>query len=384
MCDFSYRKEQMKYANTSDNHLGHLKTPTAHIIQSFKSSILTESNKDLDILFIAGDLFDRLLDLNSKEVQLIIEFFNYLLSYCYSNNILIRVLEGTPSHDWQQSSTLVKLNDIRTHKCDLKYHKFLDIEYIERIGKYVLYIPDEWTNSHDELELQIQEKLNQHSITKVDIAIMHGQFKYQLAGKKYNGFYFKEEYFLNLVRGYIHVGHYHMFSKFDRILANGSLERLAHGEEAPKGYVIVEDDKYTFVENTNAYTYVTLNITNATTLERLDKLIAKYPVNSYIRLLLSKEHEFNINFNELKLRYLDYHMKKIVKENLSDISGSISYVLNEDELEISNTFTIDNDIYTLLQNNIKVKYELTDIENKKLLGYIDIFKDLNKQESEVI
>ena len=69
----------------------------------------------------------------------------------------------------------------------LKYHKFLDIEYIERIGKYVLYIPDEWTNSHDELELQIQEKLNQHSITKVDIAIMHGQFKYQLAGKKYNG-----------------------------------------------------------------------------------------------------------------------------------------------------------------------------------------------------
>lgn len=374
----------LKYSVSSDVHLGHLKTPTAHIIQSFKSSILTESNKDLDVLFIAGDLFDRLLDLNSKEVQLIIEFFNYLLSYCYSNNILIRVLEGTPSHDWQQSSTLVKLNDIRTHKCDLKYHKFLDIEYIERIGKYVLYIPDEWTNSHDELELQIQEKLNQHSITKVDIAIMHGQFKYQLAGKKYNGFYFKEEYFLNLVRGYIHVGHYHMFSKFDRILANGSLERLAHGEEAPKGYVIVEDDKYTFVENTNAYTYVTLNITNATTLERLDKLIAKYPVNSYIRLLLSKEHEFNINFNELKLRYLDYHMKKIVKENLSDISGSISYVLNEDELEISNTFTIDNDIYTLLQNNIKVKYELTDIENKKLLGYIDIFKDLNKQESEVI
>lgn len=374
MCDFSYRKEQMKYANTSDNHLGHLKTPTAHIIQSFKSSILTESNKDLDVLFIAGDLFDRLLDLNSKEVQLIIEFFNYLLSYCYSNNILIRVLEGTPSHDWQQSSTLVKLNDIRTHKCDLKYHKFLDIEYIERIGKYVLYIPDEWTNSHDELELQIQEKLNQHSITKVDIAIMHGQFKYQLAGKKYNGFYFKEEYFLNLVRGYIHVGHYHMFSKFDRILANGSLERLAHGEEAPKGYVIVEDDKYTFVENTNAYTYVTLNITNATTLERLDKLIAKYPVNSYIRLLLSKEHEFNINFNELKLRYLDYHMKKIIKENISD-ANSITYILDDtDQVELTESFVLDSNIHGTLLNTIKSKYTLTDIEDAKLLSYIEIFK----------
>lgn len=374
----------MKYATCSDIHIGHIKTPTSHIISSFKNSILTEQNKDLDVLFIAGDLFDRLLDLNSKEVHLIIEFFNYLLTYCYSNNILLRVLEGTPGHDWQQSSTLVKLNDIRTHKCDLKYHRFLDIEYIERIDKHILYIPDEWTNSHDDLELQIQEKLNQYSITKVDIAIMHGQFKYQFAGKNYNGFYFKEEYFLNIVNNYIHVGHYHMFSKFDRIIANGSLERLAHGEEAAKGYVIVEDDKYTFIENKNAYTYVTLNITNSTTLERLDKMISKYPVNSYIRLLINKEHEFNINFNELKLHYLDYHMKKIIKENISDSSGSVNYILNDDDIELSNTFTIDSDIYNLLQNNIKAKYELNDSENLKLLNYIEIFKDVNKQESEVI
>lgn len=372
----------MKYSVTSDNHLGHLKTPTAHIIQSFKNSILTENNKNLDVLFIAGDLFDRLLDLNSKEVQLIIEFFNYLLTYCHSNNILIRVLEGTPSHDWQQSSILVKLNDIRAHKCDLKYHKFLDIEYIERIGKYVLYVPDEWTNSHDDLEFQIQEKLNQHSITKVDIAIMHGQFKYQLAGKKYNGFYFKEEYFLNIVRGYIHVGHYHIFSKFDRIIANGSLDRLAHGEEAAKGYVIVENDKYTFIENTNAYTYKTLNITNATTIERLDKLIAKYPINSYIRLLVNKDHPFNINFNELKLRYLDYHIKKIIKENISD-SNSITYILDESEkLEVSDSFILDSNIYQTLITNIKSKYELTDLEMSKLLDYAEIFKHVEETEHE--
>lgn len=372
----------MKYANTSDNHLGHLKTPTAHIINSFKTTILTEGNKDLDILFIAGDLFDRLLDLNSKEVQLIIEFFNYLLTYCYVNNILLRILEGTPGHDWQQSTILVKLNEIRTNKCDLKYHKFLDIEYIERVDKYVLYIPDEWTSSHDELELQIQEKLNQYSITQVDIAIMHGQFKYQLAGKKYHGFYFKEEYFLNLVRGYIHVGHYHMFSKFDRIIANGSLERLAHGEEAPKGYVIVEDNNYTFIENKNAYTYATLNITNATTLDRLDKLISKFPINSYIRLLVSKEHEFNINFNELKLRYLDYHMKKIIKENISD-SNSITYILDEsDQLEVSDSFILDSNIHQTLLTNIKAKHELTNPEMGKLLGYVEIFKHVEETVNE--
>jgi DNA repair exonuclease SbcCD nuclease subunit len=364
----------LKYAVCSDIHLGHLKTPTQHIINSFKTSILNNNNKDIDILFISGDLFDRLLDLNSKEVHYIIEFFSYLLSYCQINNILLRVLEGTPSHDWQQSSILFKLNEIRSFKCDLKYHKVLDIEYIEQHNKYVLYVPDEWTNSHDELENQIQEKLNKHSITKVDIAILHGQFKYQLAGKTYGGFHYKEEYFLKLVTGYIHVGHYHVYSKFDRILVNGSLERLAHGEESPKGYIVVEDNNYSFVENTNSYTYVTLNITNTITLDKLDKLIARYPVNSFIRLLLNKEHEFNINFSAIKLRYLDYNLKKKIKELASE-AGSLTYILTDDnDIEVSEVFILDTDIYNLLLNNIIAKHTLTDIENTKLLKYTEIFK----------
>ena len=373
----------MRYLCCSDIHLGHLKTPTSHIINSFKKSILTDSNKDISILFISGDLFDRLLDLNSKDVSPIIDFFNYLLNYCYVNDILLRVLEGTPSHDWLQSNTIVKLNEIRQNKCDLKHIKVLDVEYIEKVNKYVLYIPDEWVHSHDELEVQIQEKLNKLLITNVDIAILHGQFNYQLAGKKYNGFFFKEEYFLKLVKGFIHVGHYHMFSKFDRIIANGSLERLAHGEEQPKGYVLVEDDKYTFIENTNSYTYTTLNITNATTLERLDKLIAKFPVNSYIRLMLNKDHEFNINFTELKLRYLDYHLKKIIKENVSD-HNSITYILTDDEeIELSDSFILDNNIYSTLVNNIQINYQLSEVENVKFLNYVEIFKHSEGEINEV-
>ena len=39
----------MRYAVASDIHLGHLKTPTQHIINSFKTTILTEENKTLDI-----------------------------------------------------------------------------------------------------------------------------------------------------------------------------------------------------------------------------------------------------------------------------------------------------------------------------------------------
>lgn len=364
----------MLYAVTSDVHLGHPKTPTSHIIKSFKKHILNETNKKLDVLFISGDLFDRLLDFNSKEVQIIISFFNYLLSYCVDNNILLRVLEGTPSHDWTQSQTLVKLNEIRDIKCDLRYHKVLDIEYIERIGKYVLYVPDEWTNSHDELEKQIQAKLIENNISQVDVAILHGQFKYQFAGKPYHGFHYKEEYFLKLVRGFIHVGHYHTYTHLDRIVANGSLERLAHGEEQPKGYVVIEDKRYSFIENTSAYIYKTLQVTAATTIERLDKQIQRYPKESYIRLLMSKDHPFNITFQELKLRYLDYHLKKQLKEHVSEDS-SVTYILNDSDLEVDDKFVLDTNIHQLLIDIVATKHTLNSQEQTKMLNYISIFKE---------
>lgn len=364
----------MFYLVTSDVHLGHPLTPTEHIVQSFKDSLLTEQNKAADILFISGDLFDRLLDLSSREVHLIIGFFNYLLSYCQTNNIKLRVLEGTPSHDQRQSELLVKLNDIRKTKCDLVYHKQLDIEYIEDLNKYVLYIPDEWFNKNDDVNLQIQKKLNEHNINHVDIAILHGQFQYQTLGKKYEGFFYEEDYFLNLVKGFIHIGHYHTFSSFDRIIANGSLERLVHGEEDPKGYVTVRDNNYTFIENPNAYTYKTINITAATTLERLDKQIFKLPKNSYIRLLMSKDHPFNLTYPELKLRYLDYSLKKKIKETASE-DEAITYIINDDGVEFGNRFVLENNIHETLLSIVKSKYSLNSVEEAKLLNYASIFKD---------
>lgn len=368
------------YLVASDIHLGHNKCPTSHVISSFKSQILTEENKTIQVLFIAGDLFDQLLDLNSKEVHLIIEFFNYLLSYCTINNIKLRVLEGTPSHDNSQSEILVKLNDIRDNKCDLIYHKHLDIEYIESINKYVLYIPDEWTNSHQELETQINQKLQQHHISQVDIAILHGQFKYQFAGKPYKGFHFEEDYFLSLVKGYIHIGHYHNYSTFDRIIANGSLERLAHGEENPKGYILVKDNVPIFIENTNAFTFKTINVTSSVTLDKLDKQILKYPKGSYIRLLMNKDHDFNVIFPELKLRYLDYHLKKQIKEYASE-SDTVAYILHDTDLDLSEKFVLENNIHQTLLDIVHSKYHLNSEENTKLVNYISVFKEIEENAS---
>lgn len=353
--------DNLKYIVTSDIHLGHLRTPTSHVIKSFISKILTEDNQDADILFISGDLFDRLLDFNSKDVREIVGFCNHLLEYCQTNDILLRVLEGTPSHDWEQSEILVKLNQLRKNPAKLNYVKILDIEYIEEYDKYVLYVPDEWTNSHEDLETQIQEKLLANNISQVDIAILHGQFFYQLPIKDYKGFYFKEEYFLKIVKGYIHVGHYHIYTSFDRILANGSLERLAHGEEDPKGYIIVNNGSYRFVENDNAYIYKTLLVNSNTTYSSLDKRIYEYPEGSFIRLRMTKDHPFNLNFQEIRTRYLNYDVRKLVKEEGTE-EDRATHILTGVELDDEGGYMLERNIHEVLYEVVTHKYELSTSE----------------------
>ena len=364
----------MKYLVTSDIHLGHRRTPTLHIANSFRNSILNKQNKDIDVLFISGDLFDRLLDVNSKDILIIIELFNHILDYCYNNNIILRILEGTPSHDWMQSHVLVKLNDIRTNKVNLKYHKVLDIEYLEEYNKHILYIPDEWTDNHELLEKQIEDKLNLNSITNVDIAILHGQFKYQLAGGANYMFHFKEEYFLNLVKGYIHVGHYHTYTTFDRILANGSLERLAHGQEEDKGYIIVNNDDYVFVTNPDAYIYRTIPLTKKATINSLEREILSYPKDSYIRLRMSKDHPFNINFKELTVKFLNYNIDRLIKEDGIE-DNSITNIVTDTDYILNETFILDAELAETVTTLVLNKYTLTDVEKTKLNNYLEVFRN---------
>ena len=52
----------------------------------------------------------------------------------------------------------------------------------------------------------------------------------------------------------------------ERIVAAGSFERLAHGEEEPKGYLVAKDRTYTFIPNTDAYIYKNITLRSKTTL----------------------------------------------------------------------------------------------------------------------
>jgi len=360
------------YVVVSDIHLGHDRTPTQHIISSFIRTVLTDANKDIHVLFINGDLFDQQLKLNSEAAQIIIQFFHKLLDYCYVNGIKLRVLEGTPSHDWYQSNLLVRLNDVRSQRADLVYHRGLAIENFPEYHKNILYIPDRWISSQSDLERQVNAAMGKMGLKQVDFAMLHGQCVYQTLGHKTKEFTYDEAYLHRLVKELIHIGHFHKYSHYDRIIANGSLERLAHGEEDPKGYVRVSGGQWAFIQNPYSYTYKTIKITAKTTLEKLDKIILKLPKGSYVRLYMDALHDFNHAFKDLQVRYLDYELTRKLKGDSSE-GETDTYISDaEDLLQAAPEFTEIN-IYEMLMKSVLAKHQLSPSETEKFYKFSEIF-----------
>lgn len=366
----------MRYAVLSDIHLAHNKTPTSHICSNLRKFLLTKDNSNLDAIFIAGDLFDQLLDLSSSDFYTIVSFCHELLEYCVINDIELRVLEGTPSHDWQQAKLLLRLNELRKKPCSLRYYPTLTIEEDNKLNKRILYIPDEWCHNHHELEKQIEAQLKEKALTNVDIAILHGQFGFQLKTNLKHLFHFDESYFLTLVKEYIHIGHYHTHRSFDRIIANGSFDRLAHNEEEDKGYVIVDKNNWHFIVNTNAYIYKTLSFNKTPQLDKLDKLIYQYPKGSYIRLLVKEDNELLFNAHLVKARYCDYHIKILPKEKTAEFSH-VTHILHNEEMDFPLTH-LEVNLYEELYRELHSRFTSNQLDYG-----LELIKPLEKAKIEL-
>jgi len=340
----------IKYIVVSDIHLGHLNTPTVSIIQRLDRLFYTNVIfKELDIIFIAGDAMDRLLDFTTDDIYEIEKWIARLLLFCAKNDIALRVLEGTPSHDWRQPQLFETVNEMLGKPADLVYHSALGIEYMSKFGINVLYVPDEWDASTDKTFDEVKQHLKDNNLNQVDISIMHGQFGYQIPNAPDTVPKHNEENYLGITKHYIHIGHVHTHSQHSRIIAQGSFDRLAHGEESDKGLIYVSISKdiptYEFIINKDAEIYKTIDVDKINDLDVLDHLVTSYRLGSNIRLTGMSDHPYTSTmYNELKLRYIQYNLKrKVKKEKVTDI-------VKTDEIdEICPTFSF----YNINQDNIK-------------------------------
>ena len=116
------QSKKIKWLSISDIHLGNLRTPADFILANLRRELFdTNIIPTLDLLIIAGDLFDRLLEYNHPSATNILLFIDKLMILCSTHNVKLRVLEGTPSHDNKQNIIFDALYATGNYSCDMKY-----------------------------------------------------------------------------------------------------------------------------------------------------------------------------------------------------------------------------------------------------------------------
>lgn len=324
---------------------------------------------ELAMLVYGGDFFDHLADsVHDEDFQDACAYIAWRLQSAAKHNYPVRVLRGTLSHDMDQGHWWTKINNALVEPADLKYIDTLSIEHHPVLGD-ILYVPDNWKPTADEVWEDVCELLRSKNLTKVDWIFMHGAFKHQLPEHLHNKVHFlhDSERYSNICRKYVLVGHVHLMSQWKNIISAGSLDRHAFGEEAPKGMLKItvkpEGDDILFIENPYARTMITYphqddDLDKA--LAWIDEQIIKYDEEYMsIRFLTGKTSQLYLNAKTIERHYPKVEFVFKDNEDKSDKSHLL-------KLEMNRTIIKEYDL-----SNVNVMKMLKDRIDDKLTDSIE-------------
>ncbi len=323
----------------SDLHLGCPRVPAAHTHQALQEWLYPQLTDNLDILFISGDFFDTLLDMDGKAGYVAVNIINDLYELAVKHKFYIRILRGTFKHDRRQVQ-FFNLNETLTlHKSpQILVVDEAKIEYISALNLHVMYLPDEL---HDDIYSIINCLLKQHRLTQVDFIINHGYFEHLLP----KGIPHIPKNTLNLdrvqtyVKGCIFNGHVHTANVYRNVINVGSFDRLAHGEESPKGYFKFTYDFHkvqsAFVENKSASWFKTYTYDEHTTLNQFIKWVeAQHLRSDYLYHLRLYGPDRPIRVELETYIQTKYDLVRITRKLTNEVSTDMNDVEDTDEVEL--------------------------------------------------
>lgn len=334
-------KKAIKMLVLSDIHLGHNKNKTIDIITNLRRFFKTYRKEIIttNMIIISGDIYDRLLASNSSDFLLINKWLTEVVMFAKEYSIKVRILHGTPSHDWNQPMLAYKFIKGLNIDVDLKYYDILDIEYLEEYDINIMYLPDEWKPTSEEIYKDVKKKLLEYKLDKVDIAIMHGAFSFQLPD--FIPHLLEPKDYLNITNGPIIIGHVHDHRVMSRIYVPGSFDALTHADDNKKGGLIINYDikhkkiTYKFLENKYRLRFKSINVVNKT-IDEVRKQLVKINDNEiqYVRLLVNKDSTIGVNLKELinEFPFLNLSIKdkdKLNKKSVDVIHRNINKTLNK-------------------------------------------------------
>lgn len=313
----------------ADIHFG--KPNTKILMDELKEIFISKimEYKKLDLIVIAGDLFDSKLYYNSEALNSAVDFVEQLLFITKPLGTRIFIVEGTRSHDNLQPTILTnRIADIRLKCFDTVS------EYSMYKGEFnMLFLPEEYVVDQNEYYKDYFDK-------SYDMIFGHGMVDKMWFSKTNKTELpeitqvpiFKVEDLARLgVKTYF--GHIHMPKNWDTFSYVGSFTRWCQGEEEPKGFIkfsfnteskVLEEE---FIENYLAPIYITrtYQIESFNTLTdlniELDKFLDKFMSEDVkLRLIINVPTDVN-NFNVIKNFLINKFLKDVnIKLIISNIN----------------------------------------------------------------
>ena len=341
----------MKYRGLiiADIHIGAIDDDI--LKKELYETFIKQLQDDIDFLIIDGDYFDSKMYLNNSSTRLAITLMNDIVTIAKRNDIKVRIVYGTESHDSNQYQIFNQyLNEI-----DIDFKVIYNVCEEELFPNMtVLYVPEEFI--HDKHEYY---KDTLYSGKKYNYIFGHGVIQEVMTSAVRNTHKPEKEKRIKVpvftsaeldaaCSGEVYFGHYHIRSNInDKIFYVGSYSRWRYGEEEDKGIFITEYDrdnheyKHKFIINTLAKTYKTISY-------------------GYDNKIFTSQNEFiremdSINFMVDSKKYDNVRVMLNIPEAQENAEFMIGYVKNK----FSN------------KDNIK-----TDITN----GFIDKKREVDKEE----
>jgi len=349
----------------ADIHIGSIKD-TTYVYNVITDIIEKEVVlKKTDMVVILGDYFHRLFKVNEEYVSCAINVMTYLIRACKRSNTKIRIIYGTESHEMNQ----YKLFNYHftSSNLDIKLFDTCTEETID--GKNILYVPEEYI-----LDKKKFYKKTLYSGKKYDYIFGHGtildgmpaamSFSKPNPDEKQVPRFKSGEFSEICTIGVF--GHEHRHKHMEgEIYYLGSLFRDSFGEEDPKGYGIIEDDKFTFVENIQAYVFKTYEFnsesnvynSNDDIIREIEKIkqenqnVFNGNQHGKIRIIFNTPENIDSTFKEnLKtILFNDKFIAPLIKESNTElINDAKDEVDDEFEFLLDSSLPINDKIYRYL------------------------------------
>ena len=333
--------------STADLHFGSIDPKVTYQIlkEQFISKIALLPK--VDIIAIAGDIWERKYMANSDPIVYATLFMGELMQVAKEKNASVIVVMGTREHDADQ----LRLFYHYRNNPEYDIHIAEQLQFVYTKGMKILCIPE----LYGVPEEQYDAVLN-HSF--YDMAIMHGTIKGSVYGDNVKeGRLFTIDDF-KYCTGPIISGHIHTGGCFDKdFYYTGSPIRYKFGEENTKGFLILLYD----LDSRRYYMH----------LEPIESF--RYDTISIDQILLSDPKEVIDYINNLK-----------EKENIDYLRIEIPPSYSQEQTEIIKTyFRNRQDVKFKIEKNKKIDQEIENKESELYDHYSYIF-DPNLSEFEIL